>query len=181
MKKRTSMLAGILSIMSLAFMGFWLPPNEKQEQSDMVEQKPHPYPHNFLYLAAVRQGDLGRVKKALHEGADINAVDENHYSALHLLALRRRPNYQKYAISPGNEIFFEGAEGKWESVDSVKAQEQKFYYILNFLLEAGIDTLIQDNQGLIAQDLAAQNNDYVMVRCIIDAEKAKKEIHDKGK
>jgi ankyrin repeat protein len=171
MKKMNIMLASTMGMIGLTFMGFWLPTNLKQEAAYHEE--------NQRYLDAVSKGDINGVKSALAAGADINATTQNGQSALHLIANRNRPNYEDYEISGEDEIFFK-INGKLESAAVVKAEEKKYYKLVNFLLEAGINTHIRDKEGFFAQDIASTTGDLLLENILIDTERARETAQERA-
>ena len=69
MKKMSIMIASIMGMVGLTFMGFWLPTNLNYDQQETMGIQDD-IDQNQRYLNAVRNGDLVGVKGALVAGAD---------------------------------------------------------------------------------------------------------------
>lgn len=162
MKKKHAFIVGFFS---LAFIGLWLPTALKQEKKNFKRDM------DDLFLASAHAGKYEQVKNYLKIGAFINAVDDQGRTALHLIALRERP--QRAEIR-GKKIFFifinQSAKIKKEMSDpEYKLREAAYYQLANFLIEHGINIHHKDRNNQTAGDLAREYGDGLLSQRILDA------------
>jgi len=109
-------------------------PNISSEEEDTKSSESDDIPPNYppLLLAAER-GDITALTELLNNGEDINQLDDDGYSALHLVLV---------ANSLSNELY---------------------YRVINFLLEKQIDVNIQDPHGETALHYVVVTDEYSVI------------------
>ena len=116
----------------------------------MQEEEPN------IWVAA-SDGDLSRVKQFLQEGVDINAQDENGYSALHAAVSYDHLELVKFLLANGAAISLADQDGD----QAIHLCESAAMFDL--LVEAGADPLVVNLSGeSLHQKLLEDHNDDLL-------------------
>lgn len=100
---------------------------------------------NFEFLSAVEDFDLQAMEKALCRGANINAVDENGYSALHTAAFSSRSGLVEKLILRGADVEIKDKEGKTPLFYAISNRD--FGCVKHLIEDGGSDVNVQDSNG----------------------------------
>ncbi|XP_025107860.1 ankyrin repeat family A protein 2-like isoform X1 [Pomacea canaliculata] len=125
---------------------------------------PSIYPTLTIHQMAA-QGEVVILQQELHDGIDINSVDENGLTALHWACANGQLATVEFLVKNGADISLGGNQGE---TPLLLASCYGFCEIVKFLLTMGIDVNYADESGGTALIYAAYNNHAACITSLLE-------------
>ncbi|MEK1829568.1 ankyrin repeat domain-containing protein [Priestia megaterium] len=130
--------------------------NEKRLKKKVAKTHEKRKKEIFEYAA---YGDLGKIKKLLDFGIDVNTRDEGGYTMLHWATQEGHLEVIRFLISRGSSIHLEDEEG---FTPLYIASGEGYIEIIEWLIKNGADIEVKSNDGVTP----------LMIACCYDHKKS---------
>ncbi|MGB8366787.1 MAG: ankyrin repeat domain-containing protein, partial [Candidatus Babeliales bacterium] len=119
------------------------------------------------FLAAAKEGNIAFCKDYLQEGGNVNAADENGYTALHYAAEKGDLYIVRYLVD-AKHIDLIAQENAQKNLPIHRAAEYGHEQVVAFLAEYGSPINKQNNDGFSPLHYAAQQGNVAIVRKLLE-------------
>ena len=141
---------------------------------------------NNIFFSSIENGDIKQVRELLSQGTNVNSINEEGWSALHIAVKANKPAIVKELLShkkidmnpvlPVDTIFTEG-DNKWYAdgqTPLLLASYYGYYDIVTILLSYGADVLAKDTiDDAMAIHIASARGYANVVSAILDSSAVK--------
>ena len=141
---------------------------------------------NNIFFSSIENGDIKKIRELLSQGTNVNSVNKEGWSALHIAVKANKPAVVKELLShkkidmnpvlPVDTIFIEG-DSKWYAdgqTPLLLASYYGYYDIVTILLSYGADVLAKDTiDDAMAIHIAAARGYANVVSAILDSSAAR--------